>query len=237
MTLGGGIGTLARRYGLTIDNLLGVDMVLADGCFVTADKEHNADLFWAVRGGDGNFGIVTSFLFRGNSVSTVYGGPMFWPIEESGDILPYWQDLILKAPDELNGWFGFGTIPPVEPFPEHYHMKKMCSIHIYPINGSTGRVGPHETPWGYRDANFSQVIVAVDPDPANNEHMIKWAKDAWAALHPYSAGGAYLNFKMDEGIETVRAGYGDNYKRLAQIKAKYDPNNFFHINQNILPRP
>ena len=111
------------------------------------------------------------------------------------------------------------------------------NIHIYPINGAAGCVGPHETPWGYRDANFYQVIVAVDPDAANNQRMIKWAKDSWSALHPYSVGGAYLNFKMDEGIGTVKAGYGDNYARLAQIKAKYDPNNFFHINQNILPRP
>jgi FAD/FMN-containing dehydrogenase len=110
------------------------------------------------------------------------------------------------------------------------------NIHIYPINGAVGKVGSRETAWAYRDANFSQVIVAVDPDPMNNDHMIKWAKDTWSTLHPYSAGGAYLNFKMDEGEETVKAGYGDNYKRLAQIKAKYDPNNLFHINQNIKPK-
>jgi FAD/FMN-containing dehydrogenase len=109
-------------------------------------------------------------------------------------------------------------------------------MHIYPINGAVGRVGPHETPWGYRDANFSQVIVAVDPDPKNNPNMIKWAKDYASALHPYSAGGSYLNMIMDEGEESVKAGYGENFARLAKIKARYDPNNFFHINQNIKPK-
>ncbi len=319
LTLGGGIGYLARRYGLTIDSLLGVDMVMADGCFITADREHNEDLFWAVRGGGGNFGIVTSFLFRGNPIQNVYGGPMFWPIDHAAEILPWWQEMILSAPEELNGWFGFGTVPPVAPFPEQYQLQKICmiqwcytgpedrvdgvfkeirsfrkpimdmagpipypalqsmfdalfpagfqwywqadlfkqydemaidkliergnqlptpysNIHIYPVNGAAGRVGPHETPWAYRDANFSQVIVAVDPELTENVGMAKWAKDTWAELHPHSLGAAYLNFKMDEGQETVKAGYGDNYARLAQIKAKYDPNNFFHINQNILPK-
>ncbi len=319
LTLGGGIGYLARRYGLTIDNLLGVDMVLADGCFITADREHNEDLFWAVRGGGGNFGVVTSFLFRGNPIHSVYGGPMFWPIDQSAEILPWWQEMILSAPEELNGWFGFATVPPVAPFPEQYHMQKTCliqwcytgpeeraeevfkeirgfrnpiidmagtipfpalqsmfdafypaglqwywqtdlfkrfeevaidklighanmlptassTIHIYPVNGAVGRVGPHETPWAHRDANFSQVIAAVDPDPKQNDRLIRWAKDTWADLHPHSIGAAYLNFKMDEGQETIKAGYGDNYERLAQIKARYDPNNFFHINQNILPK-
>ena len=128
LTLGGGIGYLARKYGLSIDNLLSVDMVLADGRFVTASSDTNADLFWAVRGGGGNFGVVTSFLFRGNPVHTVYGGPMFWPLEAAGDILRFWQDLILKAPDELNGWFGFLTIPPAAPFPEQYQLQKMCTV-------------------------------------------------------------------------------------------------------------
>ncbi len=319
LTLGGGIGYLARRYGLTIDNLLSADLVLADGCFVTADKDHNDDLFWAIRGGGGNFGIVTSFLFRANPIGTVYGGPMFWPLDQSSDVFHFWQDLIMDAPLELNGFFGFGKVPPVPPFPEQYQLQNMgyivwcytgnldkaeevlkpireyrkptidfagplpfpamnsmfdpllpaglqwywqadifkkyddaaidllikhgnemptaqSNIHVYPINGVAGRVGPHDTPWAYRDANFSQVIVAVDPDPVNNERMTKWAKATYTDLHPHSAGGAYLNFKMDEGQDTIRAGYRDNYERLAQIKARYDPNNFFHINQNILPK-
>ncbi len=319
LTLGGGIGYLARRYGLTIDNLLGVDMVLADGCFVTADEDHNQDLFWAVRGGGGNFGVVTSFLFRLNPIGTVYGGPMFWPLDQAHDVFHFWQDLILDAPDEINGFFGFGKVPAGPPFPEQYRGKnsgyivwcytgsldkvdqifkpirefrqpiidfagplplpalnsmfdpmlpaglqwywqadifkhfedpaidllikhgyemptELSNIHIYPINGAAGRVGPQDTAWTYRDANFSQVIVAVDPDPINKEKMTRWAKETHADLHPYSVGGAYLNFKMDEGQETIKAGYRGNYDRLAQIKARYDPNNFFHINQNILPK-
>ncbi|MGE5224178.1 MAG: FAD-binding oxidoreductase [Omnitrophica WOR_2 bacterium] len=319
LTLGGGIGYLARKYGLSIDSLLSVDMVLADGSFITASEKENEDLFWAVRGGGGNFGVVTSFLFRGNPLPAVYGGPIFWPMEAANTILHKWQELILNAPDDLNGWFGFVTVPPVAPFPEQYQMKKMCVIvwcytgpqekaaevfrpirsfsppaidvagpipfpvlqslfdalfppgqqwywkadffdryddrmidlhlkyaqqlptpsstmHIYPINGAAGRVGKQETAWGYRDANFAQVIVAVDPDPANNERMIQWAKDYYQALHPYSLGGGYVNMIMDEGTDRVQAAYGENYARLAQIKARYDPQNFFHVNQNIAPQ-
>ncbi len=318
LTLGGGIGYLARKYGLTIDNLLSVDMVLADGRFVTASASENADLLWAVRGGGGNYGVVTSFLFKGNPVHTVYGGPMFWPLDKAAELLRFWQEFILAAPENVNGWFAFVTVPPAPPFPEQYHLQKMCAIvwcytgdladgaaaiepfrkfsppaidlagpipfpvlqslfdglypaglqwywradffdhydeksialhvkyaaqlptmqstmHIYPINGAAGRVGKQDTAWGYRDAKFAQVIVGVDPDPNNNERMIQWAKDYWLALHPFSAGGGYVNMIMDEGEERVRAAYGENYTRLAQVKAKYDPQNIFHVNQNIKP--
>jgi UDP-N-acetylenolpyruvoylglucosamine reductase len=318
LTLGGGTGYLSRSYGLTIDNLLSVDMVLADGSFVTANATENTDLFWAVRGGGGNFGIVTSFLFKGNPVQTVYGGPMFWPLELADDLLRFWQEFILNAADNINGWFAFATVPPVPPFPEQYHLQKMCAItfcytgdpadgpaalepfrkfgppaidfagpipfpalqsmfdalypaglqwywradffdhyddqaidlhvkhgsqlptmfstmHIYPINGAVQRASNKDTAWGYRDANFAQVIVGVDPDPKNGEHLAKWAKVYWQALHPYSAGGGYVNMIMDEGEERVKAAYRDNYARLAQIKAKYDLHNFFHVNQNIKP--
>jgi hypothetical protein len=300
-----------------IDNLLGVDMVLADGRFVTASSDENADLFWAVRGGGGNFGVVTSFLFKAQPVHTVYGGPIIWPLEMAADLIRFWQGFILEAPDDINSFFGFLTVPPGAPFPEQYHLQKMCALvccytgplanaeaalqplrsfsppaidfagpiplpvlnsmfdalygpgmqwywradffdrfddkaiglhvkygemptmlsgmHIYPINGAAGRIGRQETAWGYRDANFAQVIVGVDPDPKNNAHMIEWAKDYWLALHPYSMGGGYVNMIMDEGEDHVKAAYRDNYTRLAQIKAKYDPQNFFHVNQNIKP--
>jgi FAD/FMN-containing dehydrogenase len=318
LTLGGGIGYLARTHGLTLDNLLSVDMVLADGSVVTANEKENSDLFWAVRGGGGNFGVVTSFLFRLHPVSTVYGGPMFWPLEETTTILPFWRDFILNAPEDINGWFAVVTVPPVPPFPEQFHMQKMCAVvwcytgpldqaeerfapirafrtpaidvvgpipfpvlqslfdglypkglqwywkadffnelndqaielhakyaerlptmhstmHIYPINGAAHRPGKNDTAFSFRDANFAEVIVGVDPDPANNDQMIQWAKEYWMALHPHSAGGAYLNMVMDEGTEQVRAAYRDNYTRLAQIKAKYDPSNLFQVNQNIAP--
>jgi FAD/FMN-containing dehydrogenase len=108
-------------------------------------------------------------------------------------------------------------------------------MHLYPIDGAAQRVGPTDTPWGYRNANWGQVIVGVDPDPASNERMIQWAKDYWLALHPHSAGGAYVNMIMDEGEDNVKAAYRENYARLARIKAVYDPTNLFHTNQNIKP--
>src|SRR3989441_7406708 len=127
LTLGGGIGYLSRTLGLTIDNLLGVDMVLADGSFVTASAQEHADLFWAVRGGGGNFGVVTSFLFQLHPISPVYGGPMLWPLEQAADLMKFWRDFILNAPEEINGWFAFITVPPGPPFPEQFHLQKMCA--------------------------------------------------------------------------------------------------------------
>jgi len=318
LTLGGGIGYLSRTLGLTLDNLLSVDMVLADGSFVTASDEEHTDLFWAVRGGGGNFGVVTSFLFQLHPISTVYGGPMLWPLEQAADVMKFWRDFILTAPEEINGWFAFLTVPPAPPFPEQLHMQKMCAIvwcstasmeraeellkpirafrtpavdfagpipwpvlqslfdalypaglqwywkadffkdlsdkaidlhkkygpqlptmhstmHIYPINGAAHRPSTSDTAFSYREANFAEVIVGVDPDPANNERMIGWARDYWMALHPYSAGGGYINMIMDEGADNVKAAYRDNYARLTQIKATYDPSNLFHVNQNITP--
>jgi FAD/FMN-containing dehydrogenase len=128
LTLGGGIGHLTRKCGLTIDNLLSVDMVLADGSFVIANANQNQDLFWAVRGGGGNFGIVTAFTFKLHPVSTVYAGPLIYELSESEDVMKWYQKLIKEAPDELGGWFLFLTVPPGPPFPEKYHMKKMCGV-------------------------------------------------------------------------------------------------------------
>ena len=319
LTLGGGIGYLSRTHGLTIDNLLEVDMVLADGSVVTANADQHPDLFWAVRGGGGNFGVVTSFLYRLHPISTVYGGPIFWPIEQSTELLAFWRDFILNAPEDINGWFGFVTVPPVDPFPEQYRLQKMCvvvwcytgplekaeerfaairafgppamdvtgpipwpalqsmfdalfpagmqwywkadffkelnekaielhakygaelptpfsTMHLYPINGAAHRAGKNDTAFSFRDANFAEVMVGVDPDPANNERMIAWTKDYWLALHPYSAGGGYINMMMDEGQDGVRSAYRDNYARLERIKATYDPSNLFRVNQNVPPR-
>ena len=319
LTLGGGIGYLTRRYGLTIDNLLAVDMVLADGRFVTASAKENADLFWAVRGGGGNFGVVTSFLFKAQPVHTDYGGPMLWPMEDAAEMMRWYRSFIAKAPDDVYGFFAFITVPPGSPFPEHLHNKKMCGIvwcytgpikkaekvfkpirsfkvpaldlvgpiphpalqslfdglyppglqwywkadfvrtlsdeaialhlehaaklptmqstmHMYPINGAASRVKNSATPWCYRDAMWASVIVGVDPDPANKEKISTWAKEYWGALHPYSAGGAYINFMMEEGEGRIRATYAKNYDRLAKIKKRYDPANLFRVNQNIKPK-
>ena len=318
LTLGGGIGHLTRKCGLTIDNLLAADLVLADGSFVTASADENEDLYWAIRGGGGNFGVATSFLFRSHPISTVYAGPMLWDLEQATEVMQWYREFSPSAPDDVNGFFAFLTVPPGPPFPEHLHNRKMCgvvwcftgpldqaeevfkpirsfgppaldlvgpmplpmlqsmfdglyppghqwywradfvnelsdeaialhvkcgsemptmqsSMHMYPINGAAHRVGNDETAWAYRDANWAEVIVGVDPDPANNDRIVSWTKDYWDALHPYSAGGAYVNFMMDEGQERVQATYGDNYERLVAIKNKYDPTNLFRVNQNIRP--
>lgn len=112
---------------------------------------------------------------------------------------------------------------------------ELCTMHLYPINGAVQRVGKTDTAFSYRDVTFASVIVGVDSDPANAEHVSRWAKEYWSALHPYSAGGAYVNMMMEEGHERVEASYRDNYPRLVAIKNRYDPDNLFHVNQNIKP--
>jgi len=319
LTLGGGVGHLTRRYGLTIDNLLSADMVLADGSFITVSEKQNADLFWAIRGGGGNFGVVTSFEFRAHPVQTVHAGPMLWEMSQAEHVLKWYREFITQAPEELNGFFAFLTVPPVPIFPEHLHMRKMCAIvwcysggprkatqalkpareflkpaldlvgplpypvlqsmfdglyppglqwywkadfvktisdeavrlnvehgsklptlhstvHIYPINGAAARIAANDTAWNYRDAVWAQVIVGVDPDPGNKDALVNWARNYWNALHPHSMGGAYVNFMMEEGEDRVQASYRGSYARLAEIKAKYDPANFFRVNQNIQPK-
>ena len=128
LTLGGGLGHLTRACGLSIDNLLEVDVVLADGTFVTANADQHPDLFWAVSGGGGNFGVVTSFLFRLLPISTVVAGPMLWPMERAREVLQWYRDFITQAPDELNGWFAFLKVPPGPPFPEELHTHTACGI-------------------------------------------------------------------------------------------------------------
>ena len=117
LTLGGGIGHLSRPFGLTIDNLLAVDVVLADGRFVTASAEENQDLYWAVRGGGGNFGVVTSFLYRLHPVKMVSAGPTFWPLDQAPQVMKAYREFITQAPEDISGFFAFLTVPPVPLFP------------------------------------------------------------------------------------------------------------------------
>ncbi len=135
-TLGGGIGHLTRQCGLTVDNLLSVDMVLADGRFVTASAKENPDLFWAVRGGGGNFGVVTAFLFKAHPIHTSYAGPMLWSMEDAAEILRWYRGFIGKVPNALNGFFAFLTVPPGPPFPTHLHNKKMRGCVVLHRTGS-----------------------------------------------------------------------------------------------------
>jgi FAD/FMN-containing dehydrogenase len=318
LTLGGGIGHLTRPYGLAIDNLLAVDIVLADGRFLTASEKEHTDLFWAVRGGGGNFGVVTSFLFRLHPVSTVTAGPTFWPIEQTPEVMKAYQQFIFDAPEDVGGFFAFLIVPPVPLFPVELHGKRMCAViwcsiappdkadaltqpvrrvgkpvldhvgpmpfpavqtlfdpllqpglqwywradfvkefsddaiakhldeamnippglsqaHFYPINGAAHRVGRNDTAFSYRDANFAFVAAGIAQDPADKDAITGWCKHYFDAVHPYSAGGAYVNFMMEEGQDRVKASFRDNYARLATIKKKYDPSNFFRVNQNIRP--
>ena len=319
LTLGGGLGHLTRKFGLTIDNLLEAEVVLASGERVRASADEHPDLFWALRGGGGNFGVVTSFLFRLHEVGTIFGGPTFWAIDDGADVLSAYREFLPAAPRELNGFFAYHTVPPAPPFPEALHLRRVCGVvwcyagaeedavaamaplmdavpeplmhgvqamphaalqgafdglypagdqwywradfvkeipddavaihqrfgaemptmqstmHLYPIDGAAHDVGPNETAFSYRDAVWGAVFAGVDNDPANVDSIRRWSIDYFEALHPYSAGGAYVNMMMDEGQERVRASYRDNYERLARVKAAYDPTNLFRVNQNIQP--
>jgi FAD binding domain-containing protein/berberine-like enzyme len=319
LTLGGGLGHLTRRFGLAIDNLIEAELVLASGDRVRASADEHPDLFWAIRGGGGNFGVVTSFLFRLHEVGDIFGGPTFWPVEQAAEVLSAYREFLPNAPRELNGFFAFHTVPPGPPFPEEIHLREVCGVvwcyvggeedaraamaplldavpeplmhgvqtmphhvlqsafdglypkgeqwywradfvkeipdeavalhakfgaampsmkstmHLYPIDGAAHDVSSSDTAWSYRDARWGAVFAGVDPDPANVPAIRSWSIDYMEALHPYSAGGAYVNMMMDEGQERVRASYRDNYDRLSQVKATYDPENSFRINQNIEP--
>jgi FAD/FMN-containing dehydrogenase len=319
ITLGGGLGYLTRSCGLAIDNLLGADVVLVSGELVRASAESHPDLFWALRGGGGNFGVVTEFEFRLHPVQTVIAGPTFWPVELGADVLAAYREFLPQTPRELYGFFAFATVPPSDPFPEPIRLRKVCGVvwhirgdeaeaaramaplldalpepllhavqalphpamqsafdalypagdqwywradfvqgipdaaveqharfgaalpsvkstmHLYPVDGAAHDVASADTAWSYRDATWATVYAGVDPDPANAGAIRDWTVEYFEALHPYSAGGAYVNMMMDEGPDRVRASYRDNYDRLTRIKAAYDPDNVFRSTQNIPP--
>ncbi len=318
LTLGGGVGHLTRAYALSCDNLRSIDIVTADGRFLTASANVNDDLFWAVRGGGGNFGVVTSFEFEAHPVSTVFGGPILYSLDQATEAMRFYRNYMATAPDEMNAFFAFLIVPPGPPFPEHLHNRTACGVvccyvgpmekgeevtrplrefgppifdhtgpmacpalqstfdplvppglyhywkadfakdltdnvidvhvkygpdiptvnsamHIYPVSGAAHRLGKNDTAWSYRDAGYIQVIAAMYPDPADTDKNVGWVREYWSELHPYSAGGAYVNFLMDEGEDRVAASYRDNYQRLVALKTKYDPTNLFRMNQNIRP--
>ncbi|WP_431876231.1 FAD-binding oxidoreductase [Amycolatopsis sacchari] len=318
LTLGGGIGYLDRGAGLSCDNLVSADVVTADGRFRTASEHENEDLFWALRGGGGNFGVVVSLAFRLHPVRDVYGGPMLFELEHAADLLRFYREFIVDAPEQFGGFPAFQIAPPLPFIPEerqgepfglfvacwsgpveegeqalkplrevaptvaehvgpmpypalnsafdglvppglqHYwkanfvteladdaiaahvaHGPRLpalnSTMHIYPINGACHRVSPDETAFAYRDANFAAVIAGMWPDPARNDEGIRWVRDYYAAIAPHSEEGGYVNFMAGDDQDRVRANYRGNYDRLAEVKKRYDPDNLFHLNQNILP--
>jgi FAD/FMN-containing dehydrogenase len=320
LTLGGGTGYLTRKYGLTIDNLLEADVVLADGRFVTASEREHPDLFWALRGGGGNFGVVTSFLFQAHPVSTVYAGPIFWDAAHAKTVMRAYREFLPGAPQELGAFVGLKTVLSMDPFPKEHWGKRACAVissyngpagdgeralapllgavppplfnwmnempfptmqalfdpllpkglqwywkgdfvksltddaidthiaqaarapselslmHLYPIDGAVQRVSKDATAWSARDATWSMVIAGIDPDPSRATALKTWGREYWKAVHRFNLEGAYVNFLMDDEVDgRVQATYGENYSRLASIKAKYDPKNLFRVNQNIRP--
>jgi FAD/FMN-containing dehydrogenase len=318
LTLGGGIGYLSRACGLSCDNLISAEVVTADGRTLTASEHENEDLFWALRGGGGNFGVVTSFEYRLHPVKEVYGGPMLYELSDAATVLRFYREFIKDAPEELGGFPAWQIAPPLPFIPEerhgdtfllfvacwagpveegeaalkpfrevapvvaehvgpmpypalnsafddlvppglqHYwkanfvneltdeaieahleHGPKLpavnSTVHIYPINGACHRVASDATAFAYRDATFATVIAGMWPDAAQNEDNIAWVRDFYEATAPHSEEGGYINFMASDDQDRIRANYRENYDRLVDVKRKYDPDNLFHLNQNIRP--
>ena len=320
LTLGGGIGYLARGCGLSLDNLLSADVITADGQFLVANENENEDLFWALRGGGGNFGVVTSLEYRLHPIKDIMAGIFIYPLDRGREVLEFYRDYIATAPEEMGTFPAFLVAPPLPFLPEEAHGKTFCgmvacwagpieegeaameplrnvaprvgemiapmpypainglfdellppglqqywkgsfsteltdgaiaahlecgpqvptancAMHIYSINGAPHRVAPDATAFAYRDATFATVIAGAWPDPADNEKNIAWVRDYYKALEPHSSAGGYINFMDGDDQGRIRDNYKGNYDRLAKIKAKYDPSNLFHMNQNIQPGP
>jgi FAD/FMN-containing dehydrogenase len=312
LTLGGGIGWLGRTHGLSCDNLLSVDIVTADGQLRTASEAENVDLFWAVRGGGGNFGVVSSFEYRLHQVGpTVLAGLLVWPRPMARDVLRAFREFTLGAPENASAYAGLGTSPdglpivvviafhhgpteegeallgplrtfgpPVadmlQPMPYTAAQQMLDALNppgnrVYwkssilrtidddvldmivdraancpsPLSaaliefygGAINRVGTRDTAYPLRDATYALNAVSAWTDPAQDAANIAWSRALWEAVQPFSPGSVYVNFLGvgDEGEERVRAAYGSNYARLAQIKATYDPMNLFRLNHNIRP--
>jgi FAD/FMN-containing dehydrogenase len=313
LTLGGGYGWLSRSYGLASDNLLSVDLVTADGQFLTASATEHPDLFWGVRGGGGNFGIVTSFEYQLHPIGPVLGGMRIYPFAQAKAVLQFHRDFTKTAPDAYTCWPALGTSPageavallrvcyhgPLEegervlrplrafgsPLADHIGpmaypaLQRMydagappgvhsywksnfltelsdeaidtmvahcaawpsprCGMAIPELGGAVSRVAPDETAFAHRHVRYDFIIACFCTDPAEAPACIRWAREFWEAMQPFSTGGVYVNYlgqEADEGVERVKAAYGPaKYARLVALKNTYDPTNFFRLNQNIKP--
>jgi FAD/FMN-containing dehydrogenase len=321
LTLGGGLGYLTRRFGWAVDNLEEVEIVTADGKVRIANRDEHADLFWALRGGGGNFGVVTRFTFRLHEVGpTVYGGLIAWPFERADEILPAYRTITTEAPRELAVWLILLQAPPAPFVPEAWHGKRICAMavcysgalddvdevlapiralgepvvdllqeqpyvqvqsyldegepkgmHYYwkteylaelsddllaitrdlfaecPIpeaqlgflhlGGALNEHDGDDGAVGNRDARFVFGVNGMwEPDEPNADTFRQWVRAAWQRLRPFSTGRTYINFQTaDEDEARVRATYGINFARLAEVKKTYDPDNLFRVNRNIPP--
>jgi FAD/FMN-containing dehydrogenase len=309
LTLGGGVGWLVRKYGLTCDNLLSCEVVTAAGDIATASDEANPDLFWGLRGGGGNFGVVTSFLYRTHPVATVLGGLIIHARDKAGAVLRHYRDFMATAPEELTAYAGLITTPDgnpaaglivcwcgdlaageralqplrrfgpplldaVQPMPFPSMQKllddafldgtynywkstfvkelsdaaidlivahadralsPLTAVVVEYYAGAANRIGEAATAFAQRRAEYDVGIMAQWTDPAEAATHTAWARAFSDALKPHSSNAYLLNFVGEEPPDTIRAAFGSNYARLAELKAKYDPANFFSLNQNIKP--
>lgn len=309
LTLGGGMGWLMGKYGLTLDNLLSVEIITAEGQLLHASATEHPDLFWAVRGGGGNFGIVTSFEYRLHRVGALLGGIVIHPASRAREVLRFYREYSAAAPDELTAYAVFATMPdghpvvilavgccaPLEeaeklvaplrqfgppladlirpmaylelismidataPDGWSYYEKPsavtdltdgaievfadvatvpsspLSQVLVQHVHGAATRVGVSETAvYGLRETHYETSIIAAWTDGPAEPH-VRWARDLAQALEPFSTPAVYVNAIADDGSERVRAVYGPNYHRLAELKRRYDPTNFFRLNQNIVP--
>ncbi|MGX7873872.1 FAD-binding oxidoreductase [Mesorhizobium sp. ORM6] len=309
LTLGGGFGKLGRKYGLSCDNLLAVDIVTADGRLRRADAAENADLFWGIRGGGGNFGIVTTFEYKLHRVGPLLvAGSVLHRYDHACEAMRFYRTFSSKAPDELSLDAALVTAPSGERFfsisacyigplgegeqivrplreygtpmedrigPVSYLQIQSAGDSIFPrgrryywkaqfmreitdqaidtlleayaaapsesllvfqqVGGAISRVPVAETAYANRDALYDCFPISIWDNPADDEAHIRWARDLWDAMRPFSTGGVYANNLGEEGMDRVLAAYGGNYPRLAALKNKYDPTNFFRLNQNVRP--
>ena len=319
LTLGGGFGWLSRKYGLTVDNLESAEIVTATGEVVHSSATEHSDLFWALRGGGGNFGVVTRFEFRLHPVGPdVLSGLIVYPLSEAKSVLRHYREFMAAAPEELNVWTILRQAPPLPFLPESFHGQEMialaliyagdpkqgeplvaplrkfgtrvgehvgvqpyiawqqafdplltagarnywkshnfttlqdglfdavveyvgklpspqCEIFFGAIGGATTRLAVDSAAYAQRDAEFVMNFHGRWQDPVDDERCIRWARDFFNATAPFASGGVYVNFMTADETDRVRSAYGPNYDRLAKVKRTYDPDNLFHLNQNIQP--
>ncbi|MGH7827286.1 MAG: FAD-binding oxidoreductase [Candidatus Binatia bacterium] len=319
LTLGGGFGWLTRKYGMTIDNLVSTEVVTADGNRIRASKNETPDLFWAIRGGGGNFGVVTRFEFELYPVGPeILAGLMVFPFDQAKQVLTRYREFVESAPEDLNVWLVLRKAPPLPFVPENVHGKEVvvlaifydgdtsegekliaplrgfgdahgehigaqpytawqqafdpllapgarnywkshnftelsdgaldsmiefagrlpspqCEIFVGLIAGAPNRVPADAMAYGHRDARFVMNVHGRWDEKAHDAACIGWAREFFKASAPYASAGAYVNFMTEDEGDRIAAAYGPNYDRLVQLKRRYDPENVFHLNQNIKP--
>jgi FAD/FMN-containing dehydrogenase len=320
LTLGGGFGWTTRRFGLTVDNLISADVVTADAQLLRASDSENQDLFWAVRGGGGNFGVVTSFEFKLYPLGPdVLSGLVVHPFDKASELLCEFRRIAREAPDELTTWVVMRKAPPLPFMPTEWHGKEIlifaacysgdieegekamkglralgtpivdmisphpftgwqaaldplltpgarnywkshdftdlsdaavevivdavrtlpspeCEVAIAHVGGAMARVASNATAWPNRNAHFIMNVHTRWRDPAQDSACVAWARRLFDAAAPFASGSVYVNFMPDDEEDRVEKAYGANYRRLAEIKRRYDPDNLFRMNQNIRPR-